>query len=134
MAGVEAHLIANPDDGKGWAVIAPVYMRLGRYDDAAHAYSEALRLLGEDAMRRAAYGEALFAAAGGVVTADARARPSTRRWPTSRASRRRASISPSPPSRTARRPRRSTTTRSLIADAPAGRPVARHGQGASRRA
>jgi cytochrome c-type biogenesis protein CcmH len=72
VAGVEAHLIAKPDDGKGWAVIAPVYMRLERYDDAARAYSEALRLLGEDAMRRAAYGEALVAAAGGVVTDRAR--------------------------------------------------------------
>ncbi len=68
VAGVEAHLIAKPDDGKGWAVIAPVYMRLERYDDAAHAYSEALRLLGEDGARRAGYGEALVAAAGGVVT------------------------------------------------------------------
>ena len=66
-------MIAKPDDGKGWAVIAPVYMRLERYDDAAHAYSEALRLLGEDGMRRAAYGEALVAAAGGVVTERARA-------------------------------------------------------------
>ncbi len=72
VAGVEAHLIAKPDDGKGWAVIAPVYMRLGRYDDAARAYSEALRLLGEDGARRAAYGEALMAAAGGVVTDKAR--------------------------------------------------------------
>ncbi|HZZ61795.1 MAG TPA: c-type cytochrome biogenesis protein CcmI [Roseiarcus sp.] len=72
VAGVEAHLIAKPDDGKGWAVIAPVYMRLERYEDAAHGYSEALRLLGEDPSRRAAYGEALVAAAGGVVTDKAR--------------------------------------------------------------
>ena len=72
VAEVEAHLIAKPDDGKGWAVLAPVYMRLGRYEDAAHAYSEALRLLGEDPSRRAAYGEALVAAAGGVVTDKAR--------------------------------------------------------------
>jgi cytochrome c-type biogenesis protein CcmH len=72
VAGVEAHLIAKPDDGKGWAVLAPVYMRLERYEDAAHAYSEALRLLGEDPFRRAAYGEALVAAAGGVVTDKAR--------------------------------------------------------------
>jgi len=72
VAAVEARLIARPDDGKGWAVIAPVYMRLGRYDDAAHAYSEALRLLGEDPARRAAYGEAMVAAAGGVVTDQAR--------------------------------------------------------------
>ena len=72
VAGVEAHLIAKPDDGKGWAVLAPVYMRLERYEDAAHAYSEALRLLGQDPARRAAYGEALVAAAGGVVTDKAR--------------------------------------------------------------
>src|SRR5271169_623736 len=72
VAAVEARLIARPDDGKGWAVIAPVYMRLERYPDAAHAYAEALRLLGEDPLRRAAYGEALVAAAGGVVTDEAR--------------------------------------------------------------
>src|SRR5271170_2186963 len=71
VAAVEARLIAKPDDGKGWAVIAPVYMRLERYADAAHAYAEALRLVGEDPLRRAAYGEALVAAAGGVVTDEA---------------------------------------------------------------
>ena len=52
VAAVEARLAAKPDDGKGWAVIAPVYMRLERYGDAAHAYAEALRLLGEDPLRR----------------------------------------------------------------------------------
>ena len=72
VAAVEAHLMARPDDGKGWAVLAPVYMRIERYEDAAHAYSEALRLLGGDPARRAAYGEALVAVAGGVVTDKAR--------------------------------------------------------------
>jgi len=72
VAAVERRLIAKPDDGKGWAVIAPVYMRLERYSDAAHAYAEALRLLGEDPLRRSAYGEALVAAASGVVTDEAR--------------------------------------------------------------
>jgi cytochrome c-type biogenesis protein CcmH len=72
VAAVEKRLIAKPDDGKGWAVIAPVYMRLERYSDAAHAYAEALRLLGEDPLRRSAYGEALVAVAGGVVTDKAR--------------------------------------------------------------
>jgi cytochrome c-type biogenesis protein CcmH len=72
VAAVEARLAARPDDGKGWAVIAPVYMRLERFSDAAHAYAEALRLLGEDPSRRAAYGEALVAEAGGVVTEEAR--------------------------------------------------------------
>ena len=72
VAAVEARLVAEPDDGKGWAVIAPVYMRFERYGEAAHAYGEALRLIGEDPSRRAAYGEALVAAAGGVVTDEAR--------------------------------------------------------------
>ena len=72
VAAVEARLAVKPDDGKGWAVIAPVYMRLERYSDAVHAYAEALRILGEDPMRRAAYGEALVAAGGGVVTDEAR--------------------------------------------------------------
>jgi cytochrome c-type biogenesis protein CcmH len=72
VAAVEARLLAKPDDGKGWAVIAPVYMRLERYGDAAHAYAEALRVEGEDPLRRAAYGEALVATAGGVVTEEAR--------------------------------------------------------------
>ena len=72
VAAVEARLTEKPDDGKGWAVIAPVYMRLERYSDAVHAYAEALRLLGEDPLRRSAYGEALVAAGGGVVTDEAR--------------------------------------------------------------
>jgi cytochrome c-type biogenesis protein CcmH len=72
VAAVEARLVAKTDDGKGWAVIAPVYMRFERYAEAAHAYAEALRLIGEDPSRRAAYGEALVAAAGGVVTDEAR--------------------------------------------------------------
>ena len=73
LARLEAHLAASPDDAKGWAVIAPVYMHLGRFDAAATAFAEILRLDGESADRRAGYGEALVGAAGGVVTADARA-------------------------------------------------------------
>jgi len=46
---------------------------LGRFDQAVKAYSEALRLLGDDADLRADYGEAQVAAAAGIVTADARA-------------------------------------------------------------
>jgi cytochrome c-type biogenesis protein CcmH len=73
IARLEAHLTASPDDAKGWAVIAPVYMHLGRFDDAVAAFGEILRLEGESATQRAAYGEALVGAAGGIVTADARA-------------------------------------------------------------
>jgi cytochrome c-type biogenesis protein CcmH len=35
IAQVEAHLERRPDDGRGWELIAPIYMRLGRFDDAA---------------------------------------------------------------------------------------------------
>jgi cytochrome c-type biogenesis protein CcmH len=70
---VEAHLELRPDDGRGWEVIAPVYMRLGRFDDAVKARRSALRLNGETAEREAALGEALVFAANGVVTADAKA-------------------------------------------------------------
>ena len=73
VAHVEQQLAANPDNGAGWSLIAPVYMKLGRFDDAVNAYRQALRLNGENAEARAAYGEALVGAAGGVVTADARA-------------------------------------------------------------
>jgi cytochrome c-type biogenesis protein CcmH len=73
LAKIEAHLIADPNDGRGFAVVAPIYMRLSRFDEAAKAYETALRLQGEDARMRADYGEALTAAAGGIVTAQARA-------------------------------------------------------------
>jgi cytochrome c-type biogenesis protein CcmH len=72
IAQVEAHLEQRPDDGRGWEVIAPVYMRLGRFDDAVKARTNALRLNGETADREAALGEALVFAANGVVTADAK--------------------------------------------------------------
>lgn len=72
LAKLEAHLIVDPNDGKGYAVAAPVYMGLERYDQAARAYSEALRLLGDNPVMRTDYGEALVAGAGGVVTAQAR--------------------------------------------------------------
>jgi cytochrome c-type biogenesis protein CcmH len=73
IARVEAHLAADPQDGRGWEVIGPVYMRLGRYDDAVKARRNALRLLGPNAAREADLGEALTGAANGVVTAEATA-------------------------------------------------------------
>jgi cytochrome c-type biogenesis protein CcmH len=73
IAKVEAHLAASPENGRGWEMVAPVYLRLGRNDDAVKAYATALRLLGETAERVSAYAEALVAAADGVVTTQARA-------------------------------------------------------------
>lgn len=73
IAKVEAHLEKNPTDARGWTVLAPVLMRLRRYDDAARAYRNALTYGAESAERRTDLGEALTAAAGGVITADAKA-------------------------------------------------------------
>ena len=73
VAKVEEHLKNNPRDGRGWEVLAPVYMQLGRYADAVDAWRSALKFLGESADRQANLGEALMAQANGVITADAQA-------------------------------------------------------------
>lgn len=73
VAQVEAHLEKNPTDGRGWAVLAPVLGRLGRNDDAVRAWRNAITFAGDSAERRADLGEAITAAANGVVTADAKA-------------------------------------------------------------
>jgi cytochrome c-type biogenesis protein CcmH len=72
VSQVEGHLAKNPNDGAGWEVIAPVYLRLGRFDDAAGAWRKSIALDGESAARNAGLGEALVAAANGVVTDDAK--------------------------------------------------------------
>jgi cytochrome c-type biogenesis protein CcmH len=70
---VEAHLAAEPDDGKGWEVLAPVYRRLGRAADAVNAYTQAIDLLGPTAEREGDLGEAIIAANNGAVTPEAHA-------------------------------------------------------------
>ena len=72
VAKVEARLREHPEEGEGWEVIAPVYMSWRRYADAAEAFRQAVRLLGELPKRLAGYGQALVLANNGVVTEDAR--------------------------------------------------------------
>lgn len=72
VARIEAHLLANPDDGRGWDVIAPIYLRMGRYDDAARAFGEGARIHGVSSRRVADRAEALTLAKGGVVPEEAR--------------------------------------------------------------
>jgi cytochrome c-type biogenesis protein CcmH len=72
VAQAEAHLARNAEDGHGWELLAPVYMRLGRYSDSVAAWRNTLQLLGENAEREANLGEALTAEANDVVTADAK--------------------------------------------------------------
>jgi cytochrome c-type biogenesis protein CcmH len=71
VAKVEVHLQQNPKDGRGWEVLAPVYMQLGRYSDSVRAWRSVLLLLGETADRQANLGEALVAEANGIVTDEA---------------------------------------------------------------
>jgi cytochrome c-type biogenesis protein CcmH len=69
---VEQHLAKHPDDGKGWEVLAPIYLKTNRIGDAELAYRNAIRLLGPSAERFGSLGEVLVMKADGVVTAEAR--------------------------------------------------------------
>jgi len=68
IAQVEARLAQNPKDGRGWAVLAPVYLRVGRIDDAVTAYRNAVAFNGETAPMLSGLGEAEVMVANGVVT------------------------------------------------------------------
>ena len=70
---IETRLARDPNDARGWAVLAPVYMRTGRFDDAARAYGNIARLKGETADLLADQGEALTAASNGTVAPEAKA-------------------------------------------------------------
>src|SRR5262249_12314124 len=72
FARVEQRLAEHPDDGRGLEVAAPIYMRVGRYDDAVKARRNAVRLLGPTAERWSDLGEALIAQGNGVVTGAAK--------------------------------------------------------------
>jgi cytochrome c-type biogenesis protein CcmH len=72
VAQVEQHLEKDPRDGRGWEVLAPVLFKLGRYDDAVQAFRNALAYNGETAARHSNLGEAMGAAANGVITAEAK--------------------------------------------------------------
>lgn len=71
VARAEAHLALNPDDGQGWEVLAPIYMRMGRPGDAVAAYQNSIRLNGDSAGRQLGLGQALAAETGGKITARA---------------------------------------------------------------
>lgn len=71
VAKVERHLAVTPDDVQGWAVLAPAYKRLGRWNDAASAFAHIKRLGKGTPETIAAYGEMLVFANEGMVTAEA---------------------------------------------------------------
>jgi cytochrome c-type biogenesis protein CcmH len=69
---IEARLARDPDDARGWQVLAPVYMRTGRFDDAARAFGQLARLKGETAETLSDWAEALTAAGDGTVSPKAK--------------------------------------------------------------
>ncbi|MGF1619612.1 MAG: c-type cytochrome biogenesis protein CcmI [Rhodomicrobiaceae bacterium] len=71
VARVEERVKTNPQDGEGWSVIAHVYMRTGRYAEAANAYRKAIEILGATPERWSDLGEALIFANNGIVIPEA---------------------------------------------------------------
>ncbi|MES1990274.1 MAG: c-type cytochrome biogenesis protein CcmI [Pseudomonadota bacterium] len=69
---VEQHLKVEPDDLKGWEVIAPAYMRQRNFPMAITAWNRVISLGGVTAERLAARGEAQIYAADGKVTEGAK--------------------------------------------------------------
>ena len=72
IVAVETRLRQHPEDGQGWDVIAPVYLKQGRFRDAAAAFANATRLLGESTRRLAGFAESSVLANDGIVTESAR--------------------------------------------------------------
>jgi len=71
VATVESHLAQNPNDIKGWQVLAPAYKRDQRWADAANAFGQVLKLAPANADVIADYAEMLVFANEGMVTAEA---------------------------------------------------------------
>jgi cytochrome c-type biogenesis protein CcmH len=72
IAKVEERLRSQPDDGRGWDVIAPVYYAMGRYADSADAYQKAIRLIAEDQRRLQGFANSRIRMENGIVPDDAR--------------------------------------------------------------
>jgi cytochrome c-type biogenesis protein CcmH len=69
---IEQRLEQNPENGQGWELIAPIYMRAGRTSDAVAAQENAIRILGSTAAREVALGEYLRIA-NGRISAESKA-------------------------------------------------------------
>lgn len=71
ISRVERHLAENPDDGRGWQLLAPIYARQMRLEAARNAYVNALRILGPDADLLVGLGEVIVTESSGIVTDEA---------------------------------------------------------------
>jgi len=67
------HLQRNPDDLRGWTLLARAYLSHGRYADSASAFAKAYQLSDGDPELGVGYAEALSLVENSVVTEEARA-------------------------------------------------------------
>jgi cytochrome c-type biogenesis protein CcmH len=73
IARIEARLAETPDDVRGWQVIAPAYVEMGRFADAAEAYRRVIALSGPTADLQTDLAEALLLGAEGTGSEEAMA-------------------------------------------------------------
>ncbi len=71
VARMEAHIKAHPDDARALELMAPVYLRMGRFDDAVNARRKIIELRGETPQRLVEYAEALAYANDGTIPPEA---------------------------------------------------------------
>ncbi|WDR02770.1 c-type cytochrome biogenesis protein CcmI [Devosia algicola] len=67
---IEAQLASNPDDLRGWRVLAPVYMQSQRFADAAKAYRRIVALGDKTATAQTDLAEALLMQADGDASGE----------------------------------------------------------------
>ena len=73
IAQIEARLVAAPNDTRGMELIAPLYMRAARFEDAARVLQELNTKLGSSPARETDLGEALMMANDGVISVESHA-------------------------------------------------------------
>ena len=61
-------LMANPDNLEGWVVLGQAYQAMGRYNEAAIAFNNAIDLEGQSAFLYASLGQAYLFAEGGNMS------------------------------------------------------------------
>lgn len=64
---IEERLERFPEQGQGWELVAPIYLRVGRTGDAIAAQQRAIQLLGSTVAREIALGEYIRAAQGRIT-------------------------------------------------------------------
>jgi cytochrome c-type biogenesis protein CcmH len=64
IKGLQGRLEQNPNDGKGWSMLARSYAVLGRFNESAAAYEKAANLIQNDAMLLVDYADVLAMANG----------------------------------------------------------------------